>query len=143
MWLPRRESGQVSGLNHPPAPVLFIMGFILVGTFAYAWGRGATLVSAVGVVDSRNQCCFLGGILLIAILGSTIAVLMLVLGGVAIPRTFGWAVVLWASDTLATLAIAVIFRMWAWRVACSAPRADEIGRSSGATTSHEIEPENL
>lgn len=132
----RRTIGQDS-------PALFIVGLTLIGTFAYAWGRGATLLSAVGVVDSQNRCCFLGVILPIAILGSAIAVPMLILSGVALPRMSGWGVVLWLMAALATLAVAMICRMLTWRITRDGPRPDEIGRSSGGSTSHETEAKNL
>ena len=87
-----------------------IPGFILIGVFVYSWGRGATALSAVGVVDSRKRCCFLGALLPIAILGSAVAVPMLIMLAFSLSQMPEWGVMIWLAAILAAPVIARLCR---------------------------------
>lgn len=94
------------------AIVVDIVGGILIGIFAYVWGRGATALSAIGVVDSRKRCCFLGALLPVAILGSAVVVPMLAMLTFSLSRMPGWGILLWLASLLVVPVVALLFRRW-------------------------------
>jgi len=87
-----------------------ICGFILVGVFAYAWGRGATALTAVGVVNTLKRCSFLGLVLPIAIVGSAVGIPMLVMMVFALPEMTLLGRCLWSSGIPVTIVVAILCR---------------------------------
>jgi len=85
-------------------------GFILIGVFAYAWGRGATALTAVGVVNTLKRCSFLGLVLPIAIVGSAVAIPMLGMMVFAIPQMTLLEMCLWSSGVFVAVVVAILCR---------------------------------
>ncbi|TWU27945.1 hypothetical protein Poly41_70190 [Novipirellula artificiosorum] len=95
--------------------VLRVTGVLLVGVALYSWARGATALTAIGVVDARKRCVFLGMLLPIAILGSAIAVPTLIISVFWLPRLSAWGILIWLVAIPAIVMIARLCRkctMW-------------------------------
>lgn len=96
-------------------------GFILIGVFAYAWGRGATALSGAGVVNTLKRCSFLGLVLPIAIVGSAVAVPVLVMMVFALPQMTLLEVCLWSSGIFVAIVVAILCRkctVWVLSPSC-------------------------
>jgi hypothetical protein len=95
--------------------IVDVSGFILIGVFAYVWGRGATSLSSIGVVDTWKRCTYLGVLLPIAIVGSAIAIPMLIMMTFSLLQMTPLDICLWLTGIVVVLIVAILCRkctMW-------------------------------
>jgi len=100
----------VRSINGEELTVTILLGLILVAVFVYSWARGATALSAIGVVNSWKRCCFLGVLVPIAILGSALVVPTLIMLAFFLTNMPPRGIMLWLAAVVVTPLVAYLCR---------------------------------